>query len=114
MEKPMPVGMQESRVDQTGRLILPADFLQTMKLHPEWFIEHVENGVQLHTSPQSGEPVEVDPDGRMLIPPSLCTQFKGRTVQLIWVNGRIKVIPRGSRSGGDRCWDSGALSQRPL
>ena len=94
MEKPMPVGMQESQVDQRGRLILPADFRKTMKLHPEWFIEHVENGLQLHTSPKGGDRVEVDPDGRMLIPPSLSTQFKGRTVQLIWVNGTIKVITR--------------------
>ncbi len=92
MEKPTSFGTYASRVDERGRLRLPEDFRKALVRHPEWFIEHVENGFELKTSPQSGERVELDTSGRMLIPPSLSTEFKNREVRLVWADGRIEVI----------------------
>jgi aminoglycoside 3-N-acetyltransferase I len=86
-------GILESRVDDKGRLRIPAGLLPMMAAPAEWMLVAGGEGVlYLEPGTGAGHAVRVDEIGRMLIPRELSAGFKNRGVQVFYRRGRIEVV----------------------
>lgn len=73
-----------ARLDDKGRLKVPAQFLHAMALKNGWFLSVDGDGrsLQVKTNGESNEKVEIDRTGRISIRPELSAKFKGN--QCAW------------------------------
>jgi DNA-binding transcriptional regulator/RsmH inhibitor MraZ len=81
----MPVGILDASVDDKGRLKLPLSFHAWMAAQKVWFLSLHDDGksLQLRSTGENDQKVEIDPTGRVQISTAFLTDFKGEHVRVI-------------------------------